>query len=174
MGFLGALTSNLNRIWVSTSPEVGTRLLSRLTKGRRKRLVAITRAADNTLGHQKPAPAKVPTIAEHQSVAAVLIPCTLIPSRRITPAPRKPMPEITCAAILVGSPCPISVEKTTNPQEPRATRALVLSPAIFWFHCRSNPIAGPSARARPSLKIVSSDSGDVIIGCGHSSTSCGI
>src|SRR6516164_7692527 len=82
--------------WVSTSPEVWARLLSLLTMGRRKRLVAITRAAANTLGHQKPAPAKVPTIAEHQSVAAVLIPCTLIPSRRITPAPRKPMPEITC------------------------------------------------------------------------------
>jgi hypothetical protein len=37
-------------------------------------------------------------MAEHQSVAAVFSPRTLIPSRNITPAPRKPMPETTCAA----------------------------------------------------------------------------
>jgi hypothetical protein len=38
-------------------------------------------------------PASVSTIAEHHNVAAVLRPWTLTPSRKITPAPRKPMPE---------------------------------------------------------------------------------
>src|ERR1700748_351404 len=65
------------------------------------------------------------------------------------------MPETTWAAIRVGSPVPTIAEKTTKPPEPRATSALVLSPAIFWFHCRSNPIADPSASARPSLATAS-------------------
>ena len=39
--------------------------------------------------------ATAPTAAEAQSVAAVLIPRTCARSFRITPAPRKPMPETT-------------------------------------------------------------------------------
>ena len=42
-----------------------------------------------------PAPAKAPTAAETQRVAAVFRPLTCAPSFMITPAPRKPMPEIT-------------------------------------------------------------------------------
>src|SRR5450631_1496920 len=41
-------------------------------------------------GAHKPAPTKIPTIAEHHKVAAVLSPCTFVPSRKIIPAPRKP------------------------------------------------------------------------------------
>ena len=71
------------------------------------------------LGAQKPAPAKVPTIAEHHKVAAVLSPCTLIPSRKIMPAPRKPIPVTTCAATRVGSPSPTIDEKTTTTRTKR-------------------------------------------------------
>jgi hypothetical protein len=40
-------------------------------------------------------PARLPTAALHHSVAAVFMPRTLKPSRRITPPPRKPMPLTT-------------------------------------------------------------------------------
>jgi hypothetical protein len=76
--------------------------------------------------------ARVPTMAEHHNVAAVLRPCTLMPSRRMMPAPRKPMPETIWAATRVGSACVGYIaEKTTNPPAPSATSALVRSPAIF-------------------------------------------
>ncbi len=40
-----------------------------------------------------------PIDATHQSVAAVLRPLILLPFRKITPAPRKPMPDTTWAAM---------------------------------------------------------------------------
>ncbi len=40
-------------------------------------------------------PDKTPTAAEHQSVAAVFNPQTLLPSFMMTPAPRKPIPDTT-------------------------------------------------------------------------------
>ena len=39
-----------------------------------------------------PAPAAMPTAAFTQIVAAVVIPCTLVPLRMMAPAPRKPIP----------------------------------------------------------------------------------
>ena len=44
---------------------------------------------------RKPQPVRTPAAAEHQRVTAVFKPHTLNPSRMITPAPRKPMPETT-------------------------------------------------------------------------------
>src|SRR5580704_15157470 len=101
------------------------------TNGRRNRFVRTTNPAVIPLAASCPAPAKVPTIAEHQSVATVLRPVTLIPSRRITPAPRKPTPETTWAAIRVGLlSLETIVEKTTKPAAPTATRELVRNPAM--------------------------------------------
>ncbi len=48
-----------------------------------------------------PAPANVPTAAEHQMVAAVSNPWMVKPSRIITPAPKKPIPLTICDAIHV-------------------------------------------------------------------------
>ena len=46
----------------------------------------------------------VTKLAIAQMEAAVVSPFTLTPNRRMAPAPRKPMPVTTCAAILAGSP----------------------------------------------------------------------
>jgi hypothetical protein len=53
-------------------------------------LVATTIAVTMAAAAMKPEPASVPTAAAHQSVAAVFSPRTLKPSRKMTPAPRKP------------------------------------------------------------------------------------
>ena len=42
-----------------------------------------------------------PIAATHHNVAAVFNPLILLPSLRITPAPKKPIPDTTCAATLV-------------------------------------------------------------------------
>jgi len=42
-------------------------------------------------------PDSTPTAAEHQSVAAVFRPQTLLPSFMITPAPRNPMRDTTAS-----------------------------------------------------------------------------
>ncbi len=66
-----------------------------LTSGRSSVLQASTAAVTKQASSGRSAPAKAPTEAEHQSVAGVLRPRTFMPSFMITPAPRKPMPEIT-------------------------------------------------------------------------------
>jgi hypothetical protein len=42
-----------------------------------------------------PSPASVPIAAEHHNVTAVFRPVMFSPLRKITPAPRKPMPKTT-------------------------------------------------------------------------------
>src|SRR6516162_76947 len=89
--------------------------------------------------------------AEHQSVAAVLSPRTLSPSRKMRPAPRKPMPETTWAATRVGLDSPgLRVEKMTKVAAPSATSVFVRRPASRLRHWRSKPITAlsPSATAR--------------------------
>lgn len=49
---------------------------------------------------KKPEPTARPTHDTAQRLAAVVRPLTEKPSRRIVPAPRKPMPLTTCAGIL--------------------------------------------------------------------------
>jgi hypothetical protein len=58
-------------------------LLMSCTIGRRRRFVNTTKAAASALATNWPASANIPTIAEHQSVAAVLRPRMLMPSRSI-------------------------------------------------------------------------------------------
>src|ERR1700730_9803918 len=72
----------------------------------------------------------------------------LIPSRRITPAPRKPSPDTTWAATRVGLLSPDTVvENTTKPAAPIDTSALVRSPAIRCRHWRSTPMTTPTRSA---------------------------
>lgn len=83
-------------------------------------------------------------------------PCTLNPSRKMIPAPRKPMPDTTCAATRVwlgslGKSC----ENMTNPAAPKATSALVRNPAIRWRTCRSDPINAPQDKATIRFKVAS-------------------
>jgi hypothetical protein len=60
--------------------------------------------------------------AEHQSVAAVLSPRTFRPSRKISPAPRKPIPDTTWAATRVGLASPgTTAAKMTNVAAPSET-----------------------------------------------------
>ena len=65
------------------------------TSGRSAVLQASTVSITSTASKGRSAPQNAPTAAEHQRVAAVLRPRTFMPSFMITPAPRKPMPEIT-------------------------------------------------------------------------------
>src|SRR5271155_3366773 len=61
------------------------------------------------------------------------------------PAPRKPMPET-----IIASAC--GTWSATKEAAPNATSVLVRSPAIPWFHCRSNPTAAPISAASVMLK----------------------
>src|SRR5262245_56006998 len=79
------------------------------------------------------------------------------PLRRIAPAPRKPMPVTTCAAMRSGEPAPApnSTERIENSAEPSAMSMFVLRPAGLWWYSRSRPIAPPSAAANASRRIAS-------------------
>ena len=97
-----------------------------------------------------PAAAKQPTAEQHQTVTAVVNPCTLIPSLKMIPAHKKPIPVTTCPIILVTSPFPFSVtimEINTKMAAPTETNVLVRKPADLWFHCLSKPINKPASRA---------------------------
>src|SRR3984893_9436232 len=105
-----------------------------------------------------PAPANAPTAAEHHSVAAVLRPRTLSPSRMITPAPRNPIPDTIWAATRVGSavaPRNPYADNSTNKVAPTATKALVRNPAIRARYCRSNPMTVPRPIPAPSRSNIS-------------------
>src|SRR5262249_2912096 len=85
-------------------------------------------------------------------VAAVLSPRTLAPSRKIRPAPRKPIPETTWAATRVGLASPgTRPAKITKVAAPSATSELVRRPARRFRHWRSNPMMALSASATARL-----------------------
>src|SRR6185437_8760860 len=105
----------------------------------------------------------MPIAATIHSEAAVVSPRTVRPFRMIAPAPRKPMPLTTCAAIRDGSrrtrtfgpPEPRTswkpkAETIVNSAAPIATSMWVRSPASCSRHSRSIPIAAPSAAATAS------------------------
>ncbi len=96
--------------------------------------------------------------AEHHSVAAVFSPNTVNPSRKMMPAPRKPMPDTICAATRVG----LDVARERAGEDDEACRAQ--APPAHWCaprpcggataaRCRSAPRTGPrpacSARCIP-------------------------
>src|SRR5262245_38601043 len=102
-------------------------------------------------GPRKPEPAMAPAAAAHQRVAAVFRPRMFSPSRRITPAPRKPMPEAIWAAIRVGlASWSLMAAIRQNMAAPTATSTLVRRPASLWRHCRSMPIITPTTSAAAS------------------------
>ena len=67
-------------------------------------------------------------------------------SFKITPAPKKPIPDTTWAAILDTSLALVSKEKLTNRNDPKQTNTLVLKPITLLRHCLSRPIAKPRAK----------------------------
>src|SRR6516225_1121213 len=77
------------------------------------------------------------------------------PSLKITPAPRKPMPETTWAAIRAApSSSNTTREYVTKIAAPSATSAFVLKPARRWRDCRSKPIAAPKQTATKRFNAV--------------------
>jgi len=90
------------------------------------------------------------TSRTHHNVAAVFKPVMFNPFRRITPAPKKPIPETTCPAMRkLSSGRAASAESMTNMAAPAATRAFVRRPAMRCRHCRSAPMKAPRIRANP-------------------------
>ena len=107
-----------------------------------------------------PAPSASPIAATTQIVAALVRPITVPPSFMIVPAPRKPMPAITCAAIIDGCgptpfapTVPIRTDRSPSSAAPTQIRMLVRSPAGFPASCRSMPIAPPSTTASSSDSV---------------------
>src|SRR2546422_3399831 len=143
----GRRQTKCTRYDVSTSVRVGRRS-SKWLKGRRHTLVPITITVTIAAGTSNPEPASTPTAAAHQRVAAVVSPRTLKPSLKITPAPRKPIPDTTCAAMRVALLSPAVIpESATKAADPVATSACVRMPAMRWCHWRSTPTARPQSRA---------------------------
>src|SRR5439155_14449138 len=111
-----------------------------------------------------------------QIVAAVVSPSTNPWECRTAPAPRNPIPEMICAAILVGSP-PSSwatlVEILMNNVEPTQIRILVRRPAGLSRISRSTPMMPPSSAASSSL-IGMEGSIFKISDCGLRIADCGL
>ena len=72
---------------------------------------------------------------------------------KIVPAPIKPIPDTTWAAIRVGSPSEAINEKWVNKQDPMQMRVCVLIPAGFPMDSRSMPMANPHPMDKMILKI---------------------
>src|ERR1700674_2388393 len=86
----------------------------------------------------------MPNAATTQIVAAVVIPWTSPPLRRMVPAPRKPTPVTIWAAMRVGStraPKIVSIPIPVKRHAPTPTRAIVRIPAGWPCHSRSQPTA---------------------------------
>jgi hypothetical protein len=108
-----------------------------------------------------------PSPATTHNVEAVVSPATVPRAWTIVPAPRKPMPVMTPAAIRTRlSPVPplapmMPMAKLIIMVEPTQTRMLVRKPAGFWLASLSRPMSPPRAIARMSLSRISIRS----IGC---------
>jgi len=119
--------------------------------GRKQTFAAMTATAPVTAEPYIPYPASVPIVAEHHNVAAVFSPVMFSPLRRITPAPRNPIPETTYPAMRkLSSARSVSAESMTNIAAPAATNAFVRSPAMRCRYWRSAPIKAPSTSASPN------------------------
>src|SRR5947208_2730539 len=114
----------------------------------------------------------MPIAATTQSVAAVVRPRTDSPCRMIAPAPRKPMPVTSWAAIRVGSARTTFAPESrkawkpyaptiVNKAEPSETSRCVRRPASRSRSSRSTPISPPSSAASASRR---SDSSQLRVG----------
>ena len=106
--------------------------------------------------HDIPAPAVKPIPAVAHRLAAVVSPRTIWWLKMIVPAPMKPIPLTTCAAIRLGSSdTPSCVKISEKPYcetiimsaLPNETRKWVLKPASFSRYSRSRPIIVPNSAA---------------------------
>lgn len=111
-----------------------------------------------------PPPTASPIAATDQRLAAVVRPRTISPRNKIEPAPRKPIPDTTCAAIRDGSRTTWSRLRTSKKPnadtiminvEPTQTSMCVRRPAAHDSRSRSKPITLPSAAARTSREMSS-------------------
>ncbi len=92
-------------------------------------------------------------------VEAVVIPVTVKPVLRMTPAPRKPTPVTICAEIRPGSTvagapamnCQDRIEARVNSAEPAQMKMLVLRPAGLAAHSLSSPTRAPLTVATNNL-----------------------
>ena len=85
----------------------------------------------------------IPMAAFTKTNAADVKPSMRCLDCKMVPAPIKPMPDTTCAAIRVGSPVVASNEKWVNKHDPKQIRLWVLIPAGFPMVSRSIPIIIP-------------------------------
>src|SRR6185295_17866793 len=120
-----------------------------------------------------PRPQATPRLATTQIEAAVVRPCTDSPDwlRRMTPAPKKPMPVITpwivretAPASSFGPTWTSSTESTVISAEPRATSACVRKPAGFSRSSRSTPRPAPAITAASRRRMGSRFPSRIAIG----------
>src|SRR5258708_26966082 len=103
-----------------------------------------------------PAPIPIPNAAATQIIAAVVMPLTLVSPLKITPAPTKPIPTTTLAAILSGVPFPpISSDSMVKRVAPRQIRVRVRNPADLLRYSLSAPINPPTTTARINFQTKS-------------------
>src|SRR6266481_7662280 len=107
----------------------------------------------------KPPPTAIPMAASTKIVAAVVKPTSPPASRKIAPAPRKPMPCTRLEAMRVEDVSPYifasSNERMVNSAEPMQTKALVRIPAGRRCRSRSTPIAAPRSAAKLRRRRIS-------------------
>src|SRR5262245_13639198 len=118
-----------------------------------KRLIAVVKIATRYM----PDPRAMPMPATTQIVAAVVSPRTNPCECSTAPAPRKPMPEMICAAMRVGSPPSIwatFVEMLMNNVQPTQIRMFVRSPAGLSRISRSIPMMPPRIAASTSFSAI--------------------
>ena len=100
-----------------------------------------------------PKPMAMPIEAANHMLAAVVrfFIFSLLPFR-IIPAPKKPMPLTTCAAIRAGELGSIWTESAVNIIEPPMTKECVLMPAGLPRNSRSMPIIIPADNEAKSFQ----------------------
>ena len=105
-----------------------------------------------------PVPQDSPMAAVTHNPAAVVSPRTTFLWKMMVPAPKKPIPETTCAATREESfsswPKPYC-DTTQKRALPTATRKWVRKPASFERYSRSIPITPPKRNAMNSLREIS-------------------
>ncbi len=144
-----------------------TRRRSQLRIGSSASSAATTMPVATAAVPMSPTPAVRPTAEVTHSDAAVVRFLMAVPCRKMTPAPRKPMPTTTCDATRVTSIWMLvsarartnsenpSVDTTPNRQAPRHTAMWVRRPAGCSPASRSAPMTAPRATATASRSSAS-------------------
>src|SRR5579875_2271480 len=100
----------------------------------------------------------IPIAATAQIVAAVVIPFMRFSPRKITPAPKNPMPVTMLEAILSGLlPKPMYRDIIVKKQEPTEIIIIVRKPADLLRYSLSAPTSPPQSTANKKRMIISND-----------------